>query len=123
MIQNPCTEIVFMPFRSDMSAEELLELRRDLKAFRHALLETLPKELRPLSWSETSFDHPVFLSHSNSPSGSAMLHSVVVGWRNIEHHKAVGKTKEFLNAILPIRQRLLPFIEGLEMKHITFSQL
>ena len=68
-------------------------------------------------------DRPGTLDHSGSPSGKAMVHLLAVGWANVEAHKAARETKEFSESIKPIRERMLPPVQGFWMKHVPFRKL
>lgn len=68
-------------------------------------------------------DRPSKLPHENSPSGQAFAHLLAVGWENIEAHLKVKETEKFVQSIAPLREKMLPPIPGLEIKHVSFQKV
>lgn len=123
LTRNPVTELAFLLFPSTLSAGETRQLDADLINFRMALVDKLPQEERARSWSMGHVDRPSMVQHDKSPSGKARVHLLVVGWESTEVHKNATQTQEFVNSIAPIREKLLPPVPGLEMKHVSFRNV
>jgi hypothetical protein len=68
-------------------------------------------------------DRPNTVQHDKSPSGQARIHLLAVGWESTEAHEDAKQTKEFIDGIAPIREKLLPPVPGLEMKHVRFQKV
>lgn len=97
------------------------DLSGDLINFRAALVEKMPQEAGPQSWAMGHVDRPSPLKHEKSPTGQAVLHYLAVGWESVETHKKAKETEQFGRSIAPIRQKMLPPVPGLEMKHVKFQ--
>lgn len=124
LTKNPVTELCFLPFPNDMSAKEARQLDADLINFRTALVVELQQEQGPRSWAMGHVDRPSTVDHAQSPSGRARVHLLAVGWESVEAHTNAKKTKEFIDSIKPIREKLLaPPVPGLEMKHVSFQKI
>lgn len=124
LTKNPVTELCFLPFPNNMSATETRQLNADLIKFRTALFVQLPQEQGPCSWAMGHVDRPSTMEHGQSPTGRAMVHLLAVGWESVEAHGNAKKTKEFVDSIAPIREKLLaPPVPGLEMKHVSFQKI
>ncbi|KAJ5168747.1 uncharacterized protein N7482_004341 [Penicillium canariense] len=123
LTKNPVTELCSLPFPSNMSVFETRRLNADLINFRTALVEQLPQAAGPRSWAMGHVDRPSVVQHAKSPSGQAMMHFLAVGWESVEAHKKAKETEQFVAAIAPIREKMLPPVPGLEMKHVSFQKL
>lgn len=121
--ENPVTEIIALAFPSSMTTTEHRELDDAVGAFRVALLEHMPENIRAQSWSMGYIDRPGTAEHQSSPSGKALVLLMAIGWDSVEAHMAARKTSVFADKIRPIRQRMLPPLEGLEMKHVSFTKI
>jgi len=121
--KNPVTEIIALAFPSSMTAAEHMELDDAIGAFRVAMLEHMPEGIRAQSWSMGYIDRPGTMEHPNSPSGKALVLLMAIGWDSVEAHMTARKTSIFAENISPIRQRMLPPLEGLEMKHVSFTKI
>jgi len=99
------------------------ELNKDITNFRKTLMEKLPDNARPKSWSMGNVDRPGSVPHPNSPSGQVLVQFLAVGWESVDAHKAARETPEFNEAIKPIREKMLPPPKGLEMRHVSFTKI
>lgn len=104
-----------------MTVSETKQLNADLINFRTAVVEQLAPEAGPKSWAMGHIDRPSVVPHAKSPSGEATVDLLVVGWESIEAHKKAKETAPFISRIAPIRERMLPPVPGLEMKHVSFQ--
>ncbi|KAE8153407.1 hypothetical protein BDV25DRAFT_149409 [Aspergillus avenaceus] len=120
---NPVTELVALTFPSSLSAEQQAELNGELIAFRAALTGELGRGARPVSWSMAQVERPGTLTHEKSPSGEAILHLLAVGWKDVEVHRAARETEQFQRTIQPIREKMIPSVPLLGMKHISFQKV
>jgi hypothetical protein len=123
LTKNPVTELCALPFPSNLSVPETKALNADLINFRTALIEELPQGEGPRSWTMGHVDRPGTVQHTKSPSGQAMIYLVAVGWESVEAHKKAKETEQFGKSIAPIRQKMLPPVPGLEMKHVSFHKI
>ena len=117
----PVTELVVLPFEDTISPEDKTALDKDLITFRNTLLD-IKSVKAPQSFSMGWVGRPGPVPHKESPSGQALLTAVVVGWGSKEEHETVRRTEEFGRTIKPIRERMLPGIEGLGMRHVRFKR-
>lgn len=99
------------------------ELNSDLINFRTAMVEQLPQEAGLRSWTMGHVDRPSPLQHAKSPTGQAILRLLAVGWESIDVHMKAKQTEQFGRSIEPIREKMLPPISGLEMKHVSFKKI
>ena len=120
---NPVTELCALPFPSSLSVPEIKQLNSDLINFRTALIDKLPQAAKPRSWSMGQVDRPSRVQHVKSPSGSAVLRVLAVGWDSVEAHKRATETELFASNITPIREKMLPRVPGLEMNHVSFQKV
>ncbi|KAE8137595.1 hypothetical protein BDV38DRAFT_282843 [Aspergillus pseudotamarii] len=120
---NPVTELVALTFPSSLTPDEQKKLNADLIEFRAALTEELPKGGRPKSWAMAQVERPGTLDHEKSPSGQAVLHLLAVGWDSVDVHKAARETEEFKRTIAPIREKAIPSVPPLGMKHVSFRKV
>lgn len=123
LVENPVTELCALAFPDSFSAAESKDLLGYLSNFRTALMEELPAGSRPESWAVGQVDRPSTIPHPESPSGRAVVHLCAIGWETVELHKEAKKTEQFGRGIAPIRERMLPAVPGLEMKHVSFQKL
>ena len=123
LTKNPVTELCFLPFPGEMSEYEARRLHADLIRLRSILTVRLPQAEGPVSWSMGQIDRPSTVRCENSPGGRAIVHLLVVGWESVDVHRRARETKVFVNGITPIREKLLPPIPGLEMKHVRFHRV
>lgn len=123
LTKNPVTELCVLPFPSNLSSEQTRELNGDLIRFRAALVEQLPQEEVPLSWAMGHVDRPSPLQHGDSPTGQAVAHFLAVGWASIAAHEKARETPQFKESIAYVREKMLPPIPGLEMKHVSFKKV
>lgn len=100
---------------------ETRQLSTDLINFRRALVEQLPQQARPKSWAMGHVERPSKLPHVESPDGKAVVRFLAVGWDSVDAHARAKKTDTFVEAIRPIREKMLSPIPGLEMKHVSFQ--
>ncbi|KAH2990101.1 hypothetical protein KXW58_003316 [Aspergillus fumigatus] len=107
---NQVTELATLTFPSSLNPEEHKKLNSDLINLRVALTEKLDE-------NRGTFQHP------KSPSGEAFVYLLVVGWESVDAHMAARETKEFEESIKPIREKMLPALEGLGMKHVSFKKI
>ncbi|GAB1215323.1 hypothetical protein ATERTT37_004509 [Aspergillus terreus] len=121
--QNPVTELCALAFPSSLTPDDHRALCNDLINFRNALTEQLPAESRPTSWAMGQVERPGSLQHEKSPTGQAIVHLLTVGWKSVEAHMAIKQSKEFTESIQPIRERMLPPVQGLGMKHVSFQKV
>lgn len=123
LVTNPVTELCALTFPNSLSAAETKELHAHLNNFRAALLDQLPAGSGPQSWAMGRVDRPSAVPHPKSPSGKAVVHLLAIGWESVELHMKAKGTEQFANGIAPIRERMLPPIPGLELKHVSFQKL
>lgn len=121
--KNPVTELCFLPFPSNMSASDMRQLHADLINFRTALVVQLPQAARPRSWTMGQVDRPITVAHEQSSSGHAIVYLLAVGWESVEVHKTARETQEFVAGFTPIREKMLPLLPGLEMRHVRFQKV
>lgn len=101
--------------------QEIKDLNGDLINFRSAVAEQLPQEAGPQSWAMGHVDRPSPFKHDKSPTGLAVLRFLAVGWESVETHKVAKETEQFRTSIAPVREKMLPPVPGLEMKHVKFQ--
>ncbi|KAJ5835650.1 hypothetical protein N7447_001676 [Penicillium robsamsonii] len=123
LTKNPVTELCTLSFPSDLEVLAVRKVNADLINFRTALVEQLPQSAGPRSWSMGHVDRPSKLPHEKSPTGEAFAHLLAVGWDSIETHLKVKATEKFAESIAPLREKMLPPIPGLEMKHVSFQKI
>lgn len=112
-----------LPFPSNLTVPEAKALNADLINFRTALLEQLPQAEAPRSWTMGHVERPGTVQHAKSPSGQAVTHLLAIGWESVEAHKRAAETEQFSKGIVPIRQKMLPPVPGLELKHVSFQKI
>ncbi|GAQ07071.1 hypothetical protein ALT_4392 [Aspergillus lentulus] len=120
---NPVTELATMTFPSSLNPEEHKKLNSDLINLRVALTEKLDEKSRANSWAMAQVHRPGTFQHPKSPSGEAFVYLLAVGWESVDAHMAARETKEFEESIKPIREKMLPAVEGLGMKHVSFKKI
>ncbi|OQE26833.1 hypothetical protein PENSTE_c005G01057 [Penicillium steckii] len=120
---NPVTEICTLPFPSSLTVQETRQLNADLINFRIVLVEHLPQASGPRSWAMGHVDRPSTVQHAKSPSGHAILHLLAIGWETVEAHLQAKETEQFQQAVAPIREKMLPPVPGLEIKHVSFKKV
>jgi hypothetical protein len=112
-----------LTYPSSLNPDEHKKLNSDLINFRVALTEKLPEKSRPKSWTMAQVHRPGTFQHPKSPSGEAFVYLIAVGWESVDAHMAARKTKEFEESIKPIREKMLPAVQGLGMKHVSFKKI
>lgn len=112
-----------LPFPSNLPVPEAKALNADLINFRTALVEQLPQAEGPRSWTMGHVERPGTVQHAKSPNGQAVTHLLAVGWESVEVHQKAKETEQFSKGIAPIRQKMLPPVPGLEMKHVSFQKI
>lgn len=120
---NPVTELCALAFPTSMTPDEHKALSQDLINFRTALTEHLPEKDQPKSWAMGQVERPGAVEHQASSSGKAFVHFLAVGWENVEKHLTMKGSKEFMESIKPIREKMLTPVGGLKMKHVSFQRL
>ncbi|KAF7593501.1 hypothetical protein BBP40_011412 [Aspergillus hancockii] len=120
---NPVTELVILTFPDSLTPDEQKKLSADLIAFRSALTEELPEGKRPVSWAMAQVERPGSMENEKSPSGKAVGHLLAVGWEAVDVHVSARGTGEFKRGIMPIRERMIPALPGLGMKHVIFGKI
>ncbi|CAI7658190.1 unnamed protein product [Penicillium glandicola] len=123
LTKNPVTELCILSFPSDLEVLTVREINADLINFRTTLVEQLPQAAGPRSWSMGHVDRPSKLPHEKSTSGQAFAHLLAVGWDSREAHLEAKETEKFVRSITPLREKMLPPIPGLEMKHVSFQKI
>lgn len=68
-------------------------------------------------------ERPGAVEHQASSSGEAFVHFLAVGWESVEKHLTIKGSKEFMESIKPIREKMLTPVGGLKMKHVSFQRL
>lgn len=106
-----------------MTVQETRQLDADLINFRIVLVEHLPQASGPRSWAMGHVDRPSMVQHAKSPSGHAVLHLLAIGWDTVEAHLQAKDTGQFQQSVAPIREKMLPPVPGLEMKHVSFQKV
>lgn len=112
-----------MTFPSSLNPEEHKKLNSDLINLRVALTEKLDEKSGANSWAMAQVHRPGTFQHPKSPSGEAFVYLLAVGWESVDAHMAARETKEFEESIKPIREKMLPAVEGLGMKHVSFKKI
>ncbi|CAI7622465.1 unnamed protein product [Penicillium pancosmium] len=120
---NPLTEICVLPFPSSLTVQETRQLDSDLINFRIVLIEHLPQASGPRSWTMGHVDRPSTVQHATSPSGRAVLHLLAIGWDSVEAHLQAKETEQFQQSVAPVREKMLPPVPGLEIKHVSFRKV
>ena len=120
--KNPVTELCILNFDSSLSQEKTNEVNGALINFRSTLLEKLPDNLKPLSWSMGHIERPAFRDHFKSSSGKSFVTIIAVGWESKDLHMQVKDTQTFTDGITPIRQRMLPPL-ATDMRHVSFKKI
>ncbi|PTU24448.1 hypothetical protein P175DRAFT_0470519 [Aspergillus ochraceoroseus IBT 24754] len=123
LIANPVTELCPLAFPTSLSPQERTGVCDGLIRFRSALVERAAAEYRPKSFSMGQVERPGTFAQEKSPSGEAFVHLLVIGWESVEAHVAAKGTKEFTEAIQPIREKMVSPLQGLGMKHVTFQKV
>ncbi|KAJ9490344.1 hypothetical protein VN97_g2916 [Penicillium thymicola] len=123
LTRNPVTELCTLPFPSDVDVLAVRQINADLINFRTTLVEQLPQSVGPRSWSMGHVDRPSKLPHEKSPSGQAFAYLLAVGWESMETHLKAKETDKFIQSIAPLREKMLPPIPGLEIKHVSFRKI
>ncbi|KAJ5164233.1 uncharacterized protein N7500_006063 [Penicillium coprophilum] len=123
LTKNPVTELCTLSFPSDLDVLAVRKINADLINLRTTLVEQLPQSAGPRSWSMGHVDRPSKLPHEKSPTGEVFAHLLAVGWDDIETHLKVKETEKFITSIAPLREKMLPPIPGLEMKHVSFQKI
>lgn len=123
LTKNPVTELCMLSFPSDLEVPAVKQVNTDLINFRTALVEQLPQSAGPRSWSMGRVERPSKLPHEKSPSGDAFAHLLTVGWESIEAHLKAKESDKFVQSIAPLREKMLPPIPGLEMRHVSFQKI
>ncbi|KAL1970106.1 hypothetical protein VTN77DRAFT_6511 [Rasamsonia byssochlamydoides] len=124
LTKNPVTELVTLAVPSNLTPSEQKKWHEGSVAFRSALLEKIPQEdIRPLSWSMGYVERPATFEHPQSPTGHAFIYVSAIGWGSVEKHYAARETKEFADAIKPLREKMLLPAKGLAMKHVRFRKI
>lgn len=106
-----------------MSPDEHAAVDAALIDFRSALLEKLPGCLKPKSWSMGQVERPGSREHRKSPSGKACMAFLAVGWESKEVHLEAKKEEVFVQAITPVRKKMLPSIHETDMWHVVFQKV
>lgn len=120
---NPITELTALPFPSNMTAAETKALNTELLNFRTVMTEELAQEIAPRSWAMGHVDRPGTIKHTKSPTGQAVIRLLVIGWPSVQAHMDAKDTDQFERTIQPLRQKMLPPVPGLEMKHVSFQKI
>jgi hypothetical protein len=124
LTSHTVTELAPVAFPSTLSPQDQPEWHQDWISLRSVLMEKLPDpRIRAKAFSMGYVERPAVLEHPDSPSGKAVLYMVVVGWDSVEQHHAWIGTEEFKNAIRPVSEKSLPFVKGLEMRHVRFRKV
>ncbi|EEP76164.1 predicted protein [Uncinocarpus reesii 1704] len=116
----PVIELAVLAFPKDINPPERTALNNDLINFRSTCLQ-LTDSKPPSAFSMGWVERPGSVPHQDSKSGRAQLIVLVVGWESREQHEEVRKTTGFGNSIAPIRERMLPAIKALQMRHVKFK--
>lgn len=106
-----------------MTVAETKALDADMLNFRKELTEELAQEKAPVSWAMGHVDRPGTIKHAKSPSGQAVIRFLVIGWASVQAHMDARDTDQFARTILPLREKMLPPVPGLEMKHVSFQKI
>ena len=91
-----------------------------LIGFRASLLEKLPEEKRPLSWTMGYVERPAYREHAKASTGKATVALLAVGWKSKGLHMEVKETKTFGDGIAPVRAQMLPSTASTDMRHVSF---
>jgi hypothetical protein len=106
-----------------MNVAETKVLDADMLNFRKTMTEELAQEKAPVSWAMGHVDRPGTIQHAKSPNGQAVVRLLVIGWPSVQAHKDAKDTDQFNRTILPLREKMLPPVPGLEMKHVSFQKI
>lgn len=113
-------EIAVLAFPDNLELSDKSSLDTSLIDFRSALLE-LKETKPPSSLSMGWVERPSTVKHPDSESGQASLVVIVIGWDSTEDHEAARKTDAFNESISPVREKMLPAIKVLHMRHVRFQ--
>ncbi|WEW58030.1 hypothetical protein PRK78_003497 [Emydomyces testavorans] len=116
----PVVELAVLAFPKEISPPEKTSLNHDLIHFRSTCLQ-LKEPKPPSAFSMGWIERPGSVAHQDSKSGQAQLLVLVVGWESKEQHEQARKSEEFGKSITPIRERMLPAIKALQMRHARFT--
>jgi len=56
-------------------------------------------------------------------SAAAAVYCMVVGWESKEAHLRATETDAFRAVAGPVLEKMLPFADGLEVRHVVFTSL
>ncbi|EAS35711.3 uncharacterized protein CIMG_01065 [Coccidioides immitis RS] len=113
-------ELAVLAFPHDLSPPERTSLNNNLINFRSICLqlrESEPPSAFLMGWVE----RPGSVPHQGSESGKAQLVVFVVEWESKEQHEMARKAAEFDRSIAPIREKMLPPINILQMRHVKLQ--
>lgn len=83
----------------------------------------LPGHDAAMSFSIGWLDRPEVVKHQDSPTGAALLNCLVIGWRSVEDHMDARRTSKFVEAAGDVKEKLLPPLEGMGMRHVSFQMM
>lgn len=116
----PAVEIAVLAFPDKLEPSEDSSLDNSLINFRTALLE-LKEANAPSLVSMGWVERPSTVKHPDSESGQASLVAIVIEWNSEEDHEAARKTDAFNDSLAPVREKMLPAIKVLHMRHVRFQ--
>lgn len=120
----PSIDITTFPFTAGVTEEQDAVVRNALSRMKEGVLAELPEELRPPYWLMSTWDSRPIVSHPESPTGKSQLSIVVVGWQSTAQHYEIWKLTDFRSEyIVPVKAHMLPYPEGIGMKHVQFKMI
>ncbi|KAL2815789.1 hypothetical protein BDW59DRAFT_13554 [Aspergillus cavernicola] len=123
LASNPITELMPLAFPTSLSASDRSSLSADLVSLWKTLVEEVEEKVRPRSFLLGQVERPGAFKHEKSGSGQAFVHFLALGWESVEQHQKAKGTEAFGGRIEPIRERILPPLEKLGMKHVKFQKV
>ncbi|KAL4869061.1 hypothetical protein BDV12DRAFT_88640 [Aspergillus spectabilis] len=123
LLSNPITELAPLPFPTSISPSDRSKLSADLVAFRKASAEEVEEKVRSKTFLVGQVERPGEFPHEKSESGQAFVQFLVVGWESYEQHQEARGVEVFSKKIAPIRERMVPPLERLGMKHVKFQKV
>ncbi|KAL4887176.1 hypothetical protein BJY04DRAFT_48913 [Aspergillus karnatakaensis] len=123
LLSNPITEIAPLPFPTSLSPSDRSKLSADLVTFRKAIVEEAEEKVRSKTFLVGQVERPGEFPSEKSESGQAFVSLLVVGWESYEQHQQAREADAFSEKIKPVRERTVPPLEKLGMKHVKFQKV
>ncbi|PGH13030.1 hypothetical protein AJ80_06514 [Polytolypa hystricis UAMH7299] len=123
LLQSRVIELVVLALPATLSPTEKSNVTNSVTALSDALLSlSTSRCVAAQSVTPAWAIEPASVPHVDSPSGTAVLKALIVGWESKEAHERARETEAFKRTIMPIREVVLKGVEGLEMRHVRFQE-